>query len=71
MPNGNTIIVSGLDGILFEVTPEGETVWKYLNPIRSFGVAPGEPGAEDSGRSPREVNVGLPPEAIPIRTGPY
>ena len=33
LPNGNTLICSGREGIIFEVTPEGETVWKYVNPV--------------------------------------
>lgn len=30
--NGNTLICEGGSGRLFEVTPEGEAVWEYLNP---------------------------------------
>ena len=33
MPNGNTLICSGGHGHLFEVTPEGEVVWEYINPV--------------------------------------
>ncbi len=33
MPNGNTMICSGVQGLFFEVTPAGKTVWKYKNPI--------------------------------------
>ena len=29
LPDGNTLICSGPDGYLFEVTPEGEKVWDY------------------------------------------
>ncbi len=32
MPNGNTVICEGPRGKLFEVTPQGETVWEYLTP---------------------------------------
>ena len=39
LPNGNTLICSGANGTLFEVTPAGKTVWKYVNPI-----SPPEPG---------------------------
>jgi hypothetical protein len=31
-PNGNTFITEGMPGRLFEVTPEGETVWEYISP---------------------------------------
>ena len=33
LPNGNTLVTSGEQGTIFEVTPDGETVWKYINPI--------------------------------------
>ena len=33
MPNGNTLINSGANGHFFEVTPEGEVVWEYINPV--------------------------------------
>jgi hypothetical protein len=34
LPNGNTLICSGSNGTLLEVTPEREVVWKYINPTR-------------------------------------
>ena len=37
LSNGNTLITSGVRGIIFEVTPDGETVWKYVNPIEAAG----------------------------------
>ena len=33
MPNGNTLICSGGNGHLFEVTADGEVVWEYINPV--------------------------------------
>jgi len=36
LPNGNTLINEGWFGRFFEVTPEGEIVWEYVNPY--FGV---------------------------------
>jgi len=39
LPNGNTLINEGWFGRLFQVTPEGETVWEYVNPY--FGPVPG------------------------------
>lgn len=33
LPNGNTLICQGANGTFFEVTPEKETVWKYVNPV--------------------------------------
>ncbi|MCH3972709.1 MAG: aryl-sulfate sulfotransferase [Oscillospiraceae bacterium] len=32
LPNGNTLITEGSDGRVFEVTPEHEIVWEYINP---------------------------------------
>jgi hypothetical protein len=34
LPNGDTLINSGAVGIVFEVTREGETVWKFSNPFK-------------------------------------
>jgi hypothetical protein len=34
LPNGNTFICTGPSGVIFEVTPEKEVVWKYINPER-------------------------------------
>jgi hypothetical protein len=34
LSNGNTLINAGALGVVFEVTPEGETVWKFSNPIK-------------------------------------
>ena len=31
LPNGNTLICNGPEGRFFEVTPEGNTVWEYVN----------------------------------------
>jgi hypothetical protein len=42
LPNGNTMICSGANGTLFEVTPEKEIVWKYVNPAKG-GIGPGGP----------------------------
>ena len=35
--NGNTLICSGPWGEFFEVTPSGETVWSYMNPMTTNG----------------------------------
>ena len=31
LPNGNTLICNGAEGIFFEVTPEKNIVWNYVN----------------------------------------
>ena len=33
LPNGNTLVTSTQQGHLFEVTPAGEVVWEFVNPI--------------------------------------
>ena len=51
LPNGNTLICAGVVGHLFEITPEGETVWQYVNPMVRGGIlAQGElPGKDMRG----------------------
>ncbi|NLI97955.1 T9SS type A sorting domain-containing protein [bacterium] len=39
LPNGNTLICNGPLGKFFEVTPEGEVVWLYINPVNEYGPA--------------------------------
>ena len=43
LPNGNTFICSGNQGLLFEVTPKNEVVWQFKYPGAGFG-GPGGPG---------------------------
>jgi len=38
LANGNTLICSGITGHFFEVTPEGEKVWEYINPVGEDGA---------------------------------
>ncbi|MFQ5720926.1 MAG: aryl-sulfate sulfotransferase [Candidatus Aminicenantales bacterium] len=33
LANGNTLICSGENGIFFEVTPDKDVVWKFINPL--------------------------------------
>jgi hypothetical protein len=37
LPNGNTLIADSDNGRLFEVTPEGEIVWEFVNPDQTHG----------------------------------
>ena len=32
LPNGNTLITEGFSGRMFQVTPDKEVVWEYINP---------------------------------------
>ena len=48
LPNGNTLICAGVIGHLFEVTPDGEMVWQYVNPaVRGGILAQGEVPGKD------------------------
>lgn len=38
LDNGNTIIDEGTTGTFFEVTYDGEVVWKYIAPVDETGV---------------------------------
>jgi hypothetical protein len=51
LPNGNTLVCAGVAGTLFEITPAGETVWQYVNPMVRGGIlAQGElPGKDQRG----------------------
>jgi hypothetical protein len=44
LANGNTLINEGLYGRLFEVTPDGDVVWEYVNPY--FGPETALPKAQ-------------------------
>ena len=35
LPNGNTLICEGMQGNVFQVTPDGRTVWRYVYPMDS------------------------------------
>jgi Arylsulfotransferase (ASST) len=56
LPNGNTFICSGADGTIFEVTPEKEIVWKYVNPVKAGGM----PGPGGFGPPPQPGQVMTP-----------
>jgi len=48
LPNGDTLICGGIVGNLFEITPTGEMVWQYVNPMVRGGIlAQGENPGKD------------------------
>ncbi len=52
LPNGNTLVCSGAQGHLFEVTPDDDVVWEYVNPVgraRQRGGAGGGAGGPGGG----------------------
>ncbi len=60
LPNGNTLICSGANGTVFEVTPTKEMVWKYVVPLKGGFGGPGGPGGKIFGGPPRPGQL-LPP----------
>ena len=64
LANGNTLICDGTQGTFFEVTPAGETVWKYVNPVVSTGPLrqgdPITPGAGNLVFKIRRYDASLP-----------
>ena len=54
-PNGNTLIANGQNGVAFEVNPEAEIVFSYVNPITAFGATTqgNDPGNNGIFRFPR------------------
>jgi hypothetical protein len=52
LPNGNTFVCSGPNGTLFEVTPDRQVLWKYVNPVKG-GFGP--PGFGPGGPSQNQV----------------
>jgi hypothetical protein len=51
LPNGNTLMCDGVHGILTEVTPTGQLVWRYVCPVVQTGpLTQGQtPGLDDRG----------------------
>jgi hypothetical protein len=47
LPSGNTLITNGETGLIFEVTPEGATVWQYNTGGQVFKVVYIPPQAEE------------------------
>jgi hypothetical protein len=44
LPNGHTLICSGAGGRVFEVTPNGETVWNFRNNLGGDVTPPDHAG---------------------------
>lgn len=44
LQGGNTLICEGAEGRIFEVSPEQEIVWEYLNPFGGDVTDPGRGG---------------------------
>ncbi len=51
LPNGNTLVCYGAKGIFFEVTPGGEEVWRYVNPV----IGPEGSSHSDAKKKPSNI----------------
>jgi hypothetical protein len=38
LANSNTLVCADTEGHIIEVTPSGEAVWEYINPVTSDGI---------------------------------
>ena len=73
LPNGNTLICSGEQGRIFEVTPAGKSAWEYVNPyLERSGPDDGDgpPGRRRPRRPDRDDPDGRPPENAEQRERP-
>src|SRR5262249_12499960 len=62
LPTGHTLICSGVNGTVFEVTPDKQMVWKYVNPSKG-GFGPGGfMGKGPGGKGPGGKGPGGPPQ---------
>jgi hypothetical protein len=81
LPNGNTLICSGENGDIFEVTRKKEVVWRYVNPgvgqarsPRGGGVGPpgmGNPTGMNRPGGERDMGPGQPGMGGPPGGGGY
>ena len=51
LPNGNTLGCYGAKGTFFEVTPDGDTVWRFVNPVK------GPEGSSHAGADREPTNI--------------
>ena len=75
LPNGNTLICEGTEGRLFEVTPDKEVVWEFVNPcyckdkkpqlgwnnmvFRAYRYSPDHPGLKGKSLNPDRFELTL------------
>ena len=65
LANGNTLISNGIEGIFFEVTPEGKEVWRYEYGGQTFrvtAISSNTPGLQTLNLQPGEVLKAKPRE---------
>ena len=57
LPNGNTLVCEGSKGNVFEVTPDKQIVWQYLNPVTTSPLAQGSLPPVDPQKSNQYMNA--------------
>ncbi len=67
--NGHTLVCSGVDGRIFEVTREGAIVWEYLNPHGGDVAMGGPPGRGPRDGQPPPARDGAPRDGAPPDAG--
>ncbi|HHM21317.1 MAG TPA: hypothetical protein ENJ20_04765 [Bacteroidetes bacterium] len=62
LPRGHLFICEGRLGRFFEITPEGQTVWEYINPVSSFigPLTQGQPPFQNNTFRATRYPVGFP-----------
>jgi hypothetical protein len=65
LPNGNTLIDEGMDGRIFQVTPQGDIVWEYVTPYQGKSVVAGKPYIDNLIYRARAVPYDWVPEGTP------
>lgn len=58
LPNGNTLVCSGPDAKVFEVTPDRQTVWMFVNPRGSPPSVPAGTGVSGPPAPPGQLMTG-------------
>jgi sugar lactone lactonase YvrE/formylglycine-generating enzyme required for sulfatase activity len=57
LPNGNTLICEGVKGNIFEVTPAGQIVWRYVCPVTTTVLTQGDTIPQDPGHAGQYMNA--------------
>jgi len=57
LSNGNTLICEGAKGNVFEVTPDKQIVWQYINPVTTSPLAQGSTPPVDPQKANQYLNA--------------
>src|SRR5260370_25881578 len=65
LPNGNTLIDEGMNGRIFQITPDGDIVWEYVTPYVGRSTMNGKPFENSLTYRAQAVPDDLVPEGTP------